>query len=68
MTEKTIFVKYVGGGNSFIPGVPSCDMSESEWNAVPEDLRKLALAAGTHQLVKKQGGKPAAEVSNGTAS
>jgi hypothetical protein len=67
MTDKPIFVKYVGAG-AFTQGVPSCDMTESEWKALAEEQRQMALESGTHKLLKSGAKQPAAEVTNGSAS
>ena len=67
MTEKIIYAKYIGKDIYFVAGVPACDLTKAEWEALPEEARKFALAAGTHQLTAKSGVK-AAEVNHGSES
>lgn len=39
-------VRYTGDGNEYIYGVPMRDMTDDEWNALPEDGRVIAIASG----------------------
>lgn len=58
--------RYTGEGYVF--GVPSHDMTKSEWDALPKERRNIALKAGTHKILsasKKKEEKPIEEVTNG---
>ena len=68
MTEKIIYAKYIGKDIYFVAGVPACDLTKAEWEALTEDQRKLALASGTHQLTNAKSGAKAAEVNHGSES
>ena len=68
MTEKIVYAKYVGKDICFVVGVPACDLTKAEWEALPEEARKFALAAGTHQLTVTKSGVKAAEVNHGSES
>lgn len=41
------YAKYIGEG-AFVAGVPARDLTQEEWEAIPIERCKLALAAGTH--------------------
>lgn len=60
MTDKIVFAKYIGNG-SFVAGVPARDMIETEWFELPEEMRRQALEAGTHKLLKSGTKSVAAE-------
>ena len=42
-------VIYIGDGQ-FLPGMPACDMTMAEWEALPEDRRELALRLELYQV------------------
>lgn len=59
MPEKP-HAKYVGDG-AFVAGVPARDLTEEEWETLPEKLRKWAETAGTHEVTagaRKSPAKP----------
>lgn len=41
-------IEYIGDGN-YLYGVPARDMELSEWEALPEKDRELALSLGLYQ-------------------
>lgn len=43
-------VRYLGQGKAFLSGVPARDMTLDEWEALDEDLRKVALALGLYKI------------------
>ncbi len=43
MPKQTI--TYLGTAGEFISGIPMRDLTMDEWNALPEHLRRLAIAA-----------------------
>lgn len=55
MAKKTdgtaLPVQYVGNG-AFVPGVPTVDMSLTDWLELPENLRKTALENGLYQIAE----------------
>ena len=38
------------GPPEFIEGVPARDLSEDEWQALPEEIREAAIGAGVYSL------------------
>lgn len=53
---QTVY-KYLGTGAEFVYGVPARDMTEEEWQALPEKFRAEAAACGLYEKAKAD--KPA---------
>jgi hypothetical protein len=53
MTDEAIYAVYIGKG-AFVNGAPTCDLTKSEWLALPEEVRADALKAKTHELKNKE--------------
>jgi len=53
MTDEAIYAVYIGKG-AYINGVPSKDLTKTEWLALSEEERALALKAKTHELKGKE--------------
>lgn len=44
-------VRFVGGGDEFIPGVPTRDLAPDRWERLPEATRQKCLATGLYEIV-----------------
>ena len=44
-----IYAIYVGAGG-YVDGVPACDLTQDEWDALSDEMKAHALAAGTHEI------------------
>lgn len=49
---------YVGDGSRYFPGVPMRDLSNDEWQAIPEPDRQALLDAGLFSTKKPSGKQP----------
>lgn len=47
--RKLSGARYVGDGN-YILGVPARDLTAGEWDALPEERRRVCLAAGVFEV------------------
>ena len=52
---KNYVVKFIGAPDTFLPGVPQGDMEQAEFEALPEELRLLALTSGLYTVEQKDG-------------
>mgnify|MGYP000098961534 CR=1 FL=1 len=48
----TVTYYYIRPGH-FIPGIPTLDLTEEQWNSYPADLREAALANDLYQRVEE---------------
>jgi len=39
----TIYMKYIGDGRSYIPGVGKRDLTKEEWDRLSDEQRKLCV-------------------------
>ena len=53
-TKRDIAVKFHGEENVFISGIPSKDLTATEWGLLPDGLKKKALASGLYSFVNKE--------------
>lgn len=48
------FATYNNNSGVFEQGVPARNLSEDEWNEIPEETRKRLLKDGVYKINKKQ--------------
>jgi len=51
MSKPKVFAKYVGDGINFVPGIPSRNLTEEEWERCDPAAQILSLKCGIHELV-----------------
>jgi hypothetical protein len=49
---------YIGDGSRYVPGIPMRDLTDAEWRALPENLRKAAAKLFSTKNSNEEPDKP----------
>lgn len=49
--------KIIYNGKNFVQGIPARDLTQEEWDALPEELKDLAVSSGIYKIENKPASK-----------
>jgi hypothetical protein len=55
-------VKYIGDGSEFYPGLQNADLTDEQWEALPEEVREMLVRRKMFEVIPAAKSKGKAEV------